>query len=44
MVKLFLREKILKTVMDLGIRDYYEVNQIIENYRIGGVDNLPFAL
>ncbi len=42
--ELFLREKILNRVKDLGIRDYYEVNEIIQNYRIGGVDSLPFAL
>ena len=42
--ELFIRERILNRVLDLGIRDYYEINEIIENYRIGGLDNLPFAI
>jgi len=42
--ELFRRELVLKRIQELGIRDYYEVNDILQAYRIGGTDNLPFAL
>ncbi|MHC1624848.1 MAG: type II/IV secretion system ATPase subunit [Methermicoccaceae archaeon] len=41
---LFLRAKILQTMVDNNITAYHEVNKILFDFAVGGVDSLPFAI